>query len=474
MLPSKNALEAQLRKSFPFEPTPGQARAFGKLADFLLSRVGRQVFLLKGYAGTGKTTLVQTLVKAVPSLGMKVVLLAPTGRAAKVLGGYTGQTAFTIHKAIYTLKRNSGGSPTFGLRVNKSSNTLFIVDEASMISDYSGESGLFGGNSLLEDLITFVQAGVGCKLMLMGDVAQLPPVHVEESPALDVAVLTGRYDREVVFTELTDVTRQSFDSGILMNATRLRQNQIQTPDIPPLLITGPEVNYLKDGYDIEDALNRAYDDGRDQVMVIVRSNKRANAYNRQIRARVHWKEDKIATGDLMMVVKNNYHWLPAKSKAGFIANGDVIEILELRNHQEMYGFNFVDAKIKLVDYPDENPLDVKLLLDAIDTEGPSLTYDQSRLLFQRVSEDYADEPVKWKRITQIKNNPYLNALQVKFAYAVTCHKAQGGQWKHVFVEQSYLPDGRVDLNYLRWLYTAFTRAQEKIYLIGFPEDWIRE
>lgn len=460
-------IRQQLRANFPFKPTTDQDAALGGMADFLCDETRNTVFILKGYAGTGKTTLVRSLVKTLPPLDYKTVLLSPTGRAAKVMATYSGEKAYTIHKAIYIPQRAPGGGMVFGLRPNRASRTLFIVDEASMISDASVDTSL-SRNSLLEDLLMFVSMGKENKLLLIGDTAQLPPVHYDSSPALEETVMSY-YGREVYKAELTQVMRQSAESGVLKNATLMRhlQAEIQTPKIEETA----DVHRLYDGYMIEEALNKANDDGVENVVVIVRSNKRANMYNRQIRSRVHWREDRVATGDYLMIVRNNYFWLPSKSRAGFLANGDIVEIMELRNAMDIHGFSFVDATVRLPDFPDEEPFETKLLLDVLDFEGPSLDRESYERLFQGVWEDYADEPSKSKRMEKVKNDPFLNALQVKFSYAVTGHKAQGGQWKHVFIEHPWLPDGEVDLEYLRWLYTAFTRSSDQVYLIGFPDDF---
>lgn len=464
-------ISGQLRANFPFEPTADQGLALGQLANFLCDTRKSAVFVLKGYAGTGKTTLVKSLVDTLPEMDMKVVLLSPTGRAAKVMAHYSGQKAYTIHKAIYIPQTLPGGGMRFSLRANRAKNTLFIVDEASMISDQSLDASM-ASSSLLEDLFTFVNIGVGNKLMFIGDTAQLPPVHFETSPALDVRTLDS-YGRDVYMVELKQVMRQSQESGVLRNATQMRELQLSHPPEKPQIEENADVHRLYDGYMIEEALNEANKDGVDNVVVIVRSNKRANLYNRQIRARVHWREDRIATGDYLMIVRNNYFWLPDKSKAGFLANGDIVEVMEIRNPMEIHGFSFVDVTLRMPDFPDEESFEAKIMLDVLDLDGPSLDREKSNQLYEGVWEDYADEPSISKRREKVKNDPFLNALQVKFGYAVTGHKAQGGQWKHVFVEHPWLPDGEVDQEYLRWLYTAFTRSYDQIYLLGFPDDFFK-
>lgn len=440
------------------------------LSDFAISPQRDLVMMIRGYAGTGKTSLIQAMVKAFPALDLKVVLLAPTGRAAKVMAQYAKTRAFTIHKAIYIPRRTEGGIG-FVMRPNRATNTLFIVDEASMISDTSMDSRMTHG-SLLEDLMRFVDMGTGNKLLFIGDIAQLPPVHYDRSPALDSGVLRG-YGKDVMEIELRQVMRQAETSGVLRNATYLRQ--LQEESAPKVqLEENADVHRLMDGFMIEEALNKANNDGVDEVVVITRSNKRANLYNRQIRSRVHWREDRIATGDYLMIVKNNYFWLPDSHKAGFIANGDVAEVMQIRNEINIHGLTFVDVTLRLPDYPDEEPFESKIILDVLDEDGPSLNREKSEALYHGVQADYADEPSKKIRMEKVKNDPFLNALQVKFSYAVTGHKAQGGQWKHVFIEHPWLPDGEVDLEYLRWLYTAFTRSTENVYLLGFPNEFFPE
>lgn len=461
---------AKLRENFPFDLTKDQDSALVKMSGYLPSPTKDEVMILKGYAGTGKTTLIRTLVNSLPTLDMKVVLLAPTGRAAKVMAHYAKTRAFTIHKAIYIPRRSEFGL-SFVLRPNRATNTLFVVDEASMISDSSMDSRMTGG-SLLEDLLRFVDMGKGNKLLFIGDVAQLPPVHYDQSPALNPNILRG-YGKDVIVAELKQVMRQAEESGVLRNATYLRSVQSDIPKVIQLE-ENQEVHRLFDGYMIEEALNKANNDGVDDVVVITRSNKRANLYNRQIRSRVHWQEDRIASGDYLMIVKNNYFWLPDSHKAGFLANGDVVEVLQIRNEMSIHGLTFVDVTLRLPDYPDEEPFESKIILDVLDEDGPSLNREKSEVLYLGVQADYADEPTKAKRMEKVKNDPFLNALQVKFSYAVTGHKAQGGQWKHVFIEHPWLPEDEIDLEYLRWLYTAFTRSTDQVYLLGFPNHFFPE
>ena len=402
-------------------------------------------------------------------------MLAPTGRAAKVISGYSKRQAFTIHKKIYFPKKNRGGGVDFTLQTNKHTNTIFIIDEASMIPDSPSNAKLFETGSLLDDLISYVYSGIQCKIIFIGDTAQLPPVKLDISPALDAQKLALNYDKEVTEIELNEVMRQHIDSGILINATELRliiaNNGYETFQFK---LGFPDLIRLIDGYDIEDAINSAYDNiGVEDTAFIVRSNKRANQYNQQIRSKIRGQENEISTGDFVMVVKNNYFWLKDSSEAGFIANGDICEILQIYNTKELYGFRFAEVKVRMIDYPNQKPFETVLLLDTLTSETPSLSYEESNKLYHEVGKDFAHEKSKYKQLLAIKKSKYFNALQVKFSYAVTCHKSQGGQWKNVFIEQPYLPDGQ-SVEYLRWLYTAVTRAQEKVYLIGFEDAFFTE
>ena len=457
--------------NFGFEPTNDQNEAFNLLSEFCLNLNPNLLFLLKGYAGTGKTSLIKSLVKTLPSFKRKSILLAPTGRAAKVITSYSGRSSSTIHRHIYNPKRDRGGGTIFTLKQNKSVNTIYVVDEASMIQDSNGDGSLIS-SGLLHDLLEFVKSGVNCKLILVGDTAQLPPVHTSISPALDSEYLESQYGKECFELEMQEVMRQTKGSGVLQNATTLRNLQLEESYHFPDLQTSPDVERLLEGYEIEDALQNSFRDaGREGTAIIVRSNKRANLYNQQIRRRILWQEDEISAGDYLMVVKNNYHWLPQGSKAGFIANGDIIELLEIYEYKDLYDYRFARVKVRMVDYDNIPPFDTVLFLDVLDMAAPALNWEDGNKLYQKVLEDYQDIPQKYKRHQKVQANPYFNALQVKFAYAVTCHKAQGGQWRNVFVEQPWLPDGNVDLDYLRWLYTAFTRASEKLFLIGFTDDY---
>ncbi|WP_163397821.1 ATP-dependent DNA helicase [Flavobacterium fluviatile] len=460
-----------LQKRFPFAPTYKQDIFFQKIAIFLTEPQNDTIFVLKGYAGTGKTTVISTIVNNLGDINKKYVLLAPTGRAAKVIANYSNNPAFTIHKKIYFPKKSSGGGVVFTKQVNKHKNTIFIVDEASMISDSTLDSG-----SLLDDLINYVYSGTNCKMILLGDTAQLPPVNLDISPALDIQTLGIHYDKEIEHIELDEVMRQEESSGILFNATELREllKESFITEFRFNVKKFKDIVRLTDGYDIQDAINTAYSNySIEDTAFIVRSNKRANQYNEQIRSRILFKESELSVGDFLMVVKNNYFWLKETDEAGFIANGDIIEVLELFGIKELYGFTFAKVKIRMVDYPNQKPFETVLILDTIKSESPSLTYEESNRLYEEVMKDYEDEPTKYKRFQKVKENEYFNGLQVKFSYAITCHKSQGGQWNTVFIEQPYLPNG-IDRDYIRWLYTAMTRAKNKLYLIGFKDESFEE
>ena len=440
------------------------------MSQFLYDKDPRSAFLLRGYAGTGKTSLVSALIQTLPQLRVNCVLLAPTGRAAKVISGYAHRPAYTIHKKIYMTATDASGALRTVRAINRHSYTLFIVDEASMI----GLEPTTTRQSLLEDLVDFVYDGNHCRLMLIGDTAQLPPVGQNESPALDERFLSASFGLNVTSGELTEVVRQQQLSGILSNATALRSQIVSMVSGEeselPLFRPAPDVMRLM-GEDLLETLYREYETfNLEDVVVVTRSNKRANLFNQGIRNSVLFREEEVNAGDYLMVVKNNYFWLDNDSSIGFIANGDIVEVLSVRNVQELYGFRFADATLRFVDYPNEQPHDCKLMLSTLYSESPSLTSDEQSRLYTTVMEDYADLPHKADRLRELRQNPYYNALQVKFAYALTCHKTQGGQWRTVIVDQGFLPpDMKLDREFLRWLYTAFTRATEKVYLLNFEE-----
>lgn len=462
-----------LTKSFPFQATVQQQQFFEKISVFVTEKQKNSLFILSGYAGTGKTSVIATLVQMLPLLPMKSVLMAPTGRASKVMSNYSGIPAYTIHRKIYHPRKKPDGGIVFSLQQNKHKNTLFIVDESSMISDHLMEMGSYQGSSLLEDVIQYVYSGENCFLLLVGDPAQLPPVGVDESPALDATLLAQQFHLEVTSLRLEEVMRQEANSGILFNATQIR-NCIEDHFFEGYrfqLDPFKDIIRLQEGFEIQEAIHEAYSNhGINETAIVVRTNKKANKYNEQIRGRILFREEQISTGDYLMVVKNNYFWLDEQSQAGFIANGDLIELLEIYKHYNLYGFSFARVKIRMVDYPDMAPFETLLLLDTLSMDTPALSQEASQRLFQEVMLDYAEEGARYKQIAKVKQNEFFNALQVKFAYAVTCHKAQGGQWDVVFVDQPYLPHG-VDREYFRWLYTSLTRAKEKVYLLGFESDY---
>lgn len=459
-----------IHQIFPYDPTRGQHHLIELLSRFILSEKKTDLFVLKGYAGTGKTTIVSTFVRTVSILKKKSVLLAPTGRAAKVLSSYAGKQAHTIHRYIYFFTATGEGLQKMILTKNKHKDTIFFVDEASMIPDDQAHNNRYNySGSLLEDLIQYVYSGENCKMIFIGDTAQLPPVGLELSPALDINHLERRFELDITAFELQDVVRQAFQSGILSNATFLRQVlTTQHTDTAILSSQFPDIMLL-DGALLEDELNNAYGrDGMEESIVVTRSNKRANLFNQEIRTRLLYRENELAGGDLMMVVKNNYHWIGNdQKKAGFIANGDIIELMHIAGLEEKFGFRFANVSIRLVDYKDDIQLDVKILLDTIKTESPSLSHEDSQRLYQEVAQFYAEEFSHKERMEKIRKDPYFNALQVKFAYAMTCHKTQGGQWKNVFIDQGYVQKDKIDQSYFRWLYTAVTRARRKLYFINF-------
>lgn len=464
---------------FAYTPTKGQEELLGLLTGFIGSPgQERPVFVLKGYAGTGKTTIVSALVKTLPLVKMECVLLAPTGRAAKVLASYSGTQAYTIHKKIYMPHTGSDGSMNLHLLPNKHQNTLFIVDEASMIPGQSGQHdmSLFGSRNLLDDLMEYVFSGYNCRLLLIGDTAQLPPVGSVLSPALDTAYLSQAYDLRMRSYELTEVVRQSLESGILANATAIRSKITANDTLFPFFGADQLSDVRRaEGAEMEDLLNTAYSRySAENVVVITRSNKRANIYNREIRNRILYREGELAAGDHLMVVRNNYFWLSPESKAGFVANGDIVEVKRIRKEETLYGFRFADVTLRMVDYPDEPEMDARVLLDTLSTETPALSQEDNRKLFEEVMLDYADIPQRRKRIELVKSNPYFNALQVKYAYALTCHKTQGGQWDAVFIDHGFLAEGQPDVELMRWLYTAITRASEMVYFMNFDERFFEK
>ncbi len=454
----------RIKAELPYEANAEQEELLGKLGHFLISRDEDRLFLLRGYAGTGKTSLVAAMVRAMHKLQQKTVLLAPTGRAAKVLAAYSGFPAYTIHKRIY--RQKSMGNDTFSISFNTQQNTLFIVDEASMIANDSEQKG-FGTGRLLDDLIQYVYNGQHCALLLIGDDAQLPPVGQTNSPALEAEHLAG-YGLQVTQHQLTMVARQALESGILYNATYLREQlSQQIHSLPAFTYQGFEDICKLSGEDMLEEIERAYREvGVEETMVVTRSNKRMNLYNQGIRSRILWKEDEVSAGDRVMVTKNNYFWTRNYEGIDFLANGDMFEIRRIRNFRELYGFRFADASLQAVDYDWE--IDVVVWLDTLTTESPEYNYQLQNTLFNRIAEDYPEIRARKELVKKVMESEYFNALQVKHAYAVTCHKAQGGQWKRVFVDQGNISDDQINIDYYRWLYTALTRAREQVFLINFP------
>ena len=472
-------LGALIRGNFAHEPTKEQEMVICKWEEFLLSRNANSLFLLKGYAGTGKTSLVAALVKTLVQLKQSVMLLAPTGRAAKVFSSYAEAPAYTIHKRIYRQK-SIIDMDSFQTNINLHKHTFFIVDEASMISNDGLSGSMFGTGRLLDDLMQFVYSCEGCRLILVGDTAQLPPVGEEESPALNRYILEG-YDMDVTEVHLTEVVRQEQESGILWNATHLRQLMQKELfyEFPRLRASGfPDVCVIH-GDELIDALENSYQRcGTDQTIVVTRSNKRANIFNNGIRARILDYEDELSGNDLVMVAKNNYYWTEQsglaqqkEAKMPFVANGDVAIVRRFRNERQFYGFRFADATLQFPDY-DNIELDVTVLLDTLQSEAPALTRQQQEQLFNAVWEDYPEIRDKRDRMKRLRQDSYYNALQIKYAYAVTCHKAQGGQWQHVYIDQGFISEELLTPDYFRWLYTALTRATEKVFLVNWPNNQI--
>ncbi|MDR3193737.1 MAG: AAA family ATPase [Tannerella sp.] len=468
---TNNFIFGKIACFFPFEPTEEQVSATRQLADFLLSREDRSVLLLKGYAGTGKTSLIGAAVKALNELQQKTVLMAPTGRAAKVFSQYAGQNAFTVHKKIYRKKAFSNEFDGFSPADNLHKDTLFFVDEASMISNETAGNKAFGSNGLLDDLVRYVYGGERCRLILMGDTAQLPPVSQTESPALDAGYLCG-YRLQVHEIQLTQVARQGEDSGILFNATRIRRNlqMRQLGDYPQLCLSRFADVKKVNGDELIDGISSAYDrDGLDETMIICRSNKRANIYNNGIRSRILYMEEEISAGDRLMVVKNNYFWTVHLKETEFIANGEIVEVLRLCHTYEAYDFRFCDVLVRFLN--DELETEIRILMDTLQSETPSLPKELSDKLFFGVLEGYADEKTKSAKLKCLKADPYYNAVQVKYAYAITCHKAQGGQWQNVFLDIGYVTQAMLGEDFYRWLYTAFTRATQQLYLVNLPGEF---
>ena len=464
----QDELKYRIIQSLGLSPTAEQVHALDVFVQFMTDRSDQVVMILRGSAGTGKTTLASAIVKAMVALKQKLLLLAPTGRAAKVFSLNAGHAAYTIHRRIYRQK-SAGDLSSFNLNDNLNRDTLFIVDEASMIANLGLGETAFGSGCLLDDLMQFVYSGQNCRLLMIGDRAQLPPVGEEESPALMAAALRG-YGMRVYETDLNQVLRQNQESGILWNATQIRQmiTHDSMTQLPKIRFTGFTDIRMVPGSELIDALSTSYSRmGTDETIVITRSNKRANIYNQGIRNQVLDCEDELCRGDQLMIVKNNYFWTDGSKEIPFLANGDIAVVQRVRHVHELYGFRFAEVTMLFPDY-DDFELTATVCLDTLTSEAPALTREQQEQLFNAVMEDYADITVMAERIKKLKGDRYYNALQVKFAYAVTCHKAQGGQWAHVYLDQGYMTDDMLTPDYIHWLYTAFTRATEQLYLVNWP------
>ena len=489
----EDIFSGEIRRAFGFTPTAEQSAAIEEFSRFAACRDGQSLMILTGSAGTGKTSLAGAIVRAMQNMKQRVVLMAPTGRAAKVFSLNAGSEAFTIHRRIYRQKTYTGEDTGFSLNYNKHQHTLFIVDEASMIPSGTSSQSIFGSGHLLDDLMQYVYGGQHCRLMLIGDKAQLPPVGEEESPALSPQVME-HYGVRVFHADLNEVLRQSAESGILWNATMIRQmiTHDEMTQLPRIVFNCFADILRVPGDELIEQLSSSYSHvGMDETMVVVRSNKRANIYNNGIRAMVLGREEPLTSGDLLMVVKNNYYWIQEKNQEeriirtetegeegkeeelSFLANGDRMKVQRVRNQQELYGFTFADATLVFPDY-DDYEVEATILLDTLQSEAPALTHEQGEQLFNAVMEDYADVPLKSERLKKLRSDRFFNALQIKYAYAVTCHKAQGGQWAHVYVDQGYMTDDMLTPEYIHWLYTAFTRATEQLYLVNWPKTQIQE
>lgn len=462
----------KIKQNFPFEPTSQQSEALEKIVSFLFLQKEESLFLLRGYAGTGKSSLLGALVKTMTEFKQKTVLLAPTGRAAKVFSSYANHPAFTIHKKIYRQQKYAGDFGSFGLMDNLHKDTLFIVDEASMISNSGMDAAFFGTGHLLDDLIHYIYSGENCRLLLIGDSAQLPPVMEEDSPALQTAILEG-YGLDVHQAMLSQIVRQAESSGILYNATNIRNllNKGEVEAYPKLQLEGFSDIVRISGEDLIDEISATYDrEGIDNTMIISRSNKRCNIYNQGVRNRILYREEELSAGDMLMITKNNYYWTENIEGIDFLANGEIVEILRVRREQELYGFRFRDVEVRSLDYNTE--FEIKILMDTLHSDVVGLSRERAEELFLNILEDYSDISTKAGKMKKLKVDPFYNAVQVKFAYAVTCHKAQGGEWDTVFLDLGYISEEHLGVNFYRWLYTAITRAGKKLYLVNLPDEFV--
>lgn len=463
---------SKIIENFPFEPTSQQNEALEKIVNFLFLQKEETLFLLRGYAGTGKSSLLGALVKTMTEFKQKTVLLAPTGRAAKVFSSYASHPAFTIHKKIYRQQKYAGDFGSFGLMDNLHKDTLFIVDEASMISNSGMDASFFGTGHLLDDLIHYVYSGENCRLLLIGDSAQLPPVMEEDSPALQTAVLEG-YGLDIYEAMLSQIVRQAESSGILYNATNIRNllSKGETGAYPKLLLDKFNDIVRINGEDLIDEISASYDrEGLDNTMIVSRSNKRCNIYNQGVRNRILYREEELSAGDMLMITKNNYYWTENIEGIDFLANGEIVEVLRVRREQELYGFRFCDVLVRSLDYDIE--FEIKILMDTLYSDVSGLPRERAEELFLNILEDYSDISTKAGKMKKLKTDPFYNAVQVKFAYAVTCHKAQGGEWSTVFLDLGYISEEHLGINFYRWLYTAITRAGKKLYLVNLPDEFV--
>ncbi|MFI3293935.1 MAG: AAA family ATPase [Rikenellaceae bacterium] len=470
---SSNSIASQIYTKISFETTVNQKIIVEKLSNFLFDPDFSRIFVLNGYAGTGKTTIISALVNVLDDMGIKSIMLAPTGRAANVMARYSGRAAYTIHKRIYREKSNAAYESKFTLDFNRESDTIFIIDEASMLSNATGDGVIFGSGALLDDLVSYVRSGKRCRLIVVGDNAQLPPVGADYSPALDRDAM--RYYGDVEYATMDEVVRQQAQSGILFNATLVRcMLERGIYEIPRFDLNFPDVEIVEGG-EFTEKLQDCYDlYGREETIVITRSNKRANRYNEGIRRYSLCAEELIESGEMLMVVRNNYYYTERmkESKMSFIANGDVAQLVKIKRFEELYGFNFARAILSFGDY--EQDLECNILLDTLTSESPALSYEDSKRLFMEVERDYLDIRSRIKRLSEIRDNEHFNAIQVKFSYAVTCHKAQGGQWRAVFIDKCIFGDEEMSRDMLRWLYTAITRATDKLYFVNFDERFFEE
>ncbi|MCT4613871.1 MAG: AAA family ATPase [Marinifilaceae bacterium] len=464
-----------VRKELVFDPTDDQNSAIDCITSYISISDEDAIVLLKGYAGTGKTSLIGAVIKSLHKLKIKTMLMAPTGRAAKVLSNYSGFAAYTIHKKIYRQKSLNTTNEEFNIDKNLHKDTVFIIDESSMISNSTGDNSVFGTGRLLDDLVNYVTDGENCKLIMVGDTAQLPPVGLDVSPALDTDELVSLYNFQIQERELTEVIRQSMDSGIHINATHLRELiSYQSNEFPKFQIKDYDDIERVSGMDLIDKITESYDNyGMEETIIITRNNKRANQFNQGVRNTILYREEEISNGDILMVVKNNYFWSKNIKELDFIANGDIMEVKRIRKYHNLYGYRFVEATVC---FPDYNYIeaDTVLMLDTLNMESANLPYDKYKEFFYSVLEDYSEYRSKKEKFERVRNNEYFNALQVKFAYAITCHKAQGGQWDNVFIDQGYVTREYMNNDYYRWLYTALTRAKKKVYLVNFSDDFFTD